>query len=144
MTGRAVTGRPLPGQRRHGWPTDTGSATIWLIGLAALIVTVAFAAVAGGSAVLARHRLERGADLSALAAAQAIGRSPDPCLAAARLAAENGDRLVACWSQLAPTGLAGTVQVRLSRLVTVPLLGGRRISARARAGRLAGSARVSG
>jgi secretion/DNA translocation related TadE-like protein len=115
---------------------DSGSATVWMLGLATVIVLLTMTAVTGGSAVLARHRLERAADLSALAAAQSIGTVVQPCSAAGRVARENGAGLVDCQLELAASGRSGTVAVRLSGTVRLPLLGRRPVVARARAGRL--------
>ncbi len=115
---------------------ERGSATIWMLGLATVIVLLSMTAVTGGSAVLARHRLERAADLSALAAAQSIGTGTGPCAAADRVARANGARLLECLPDLAPSGRSGTVGVRLAATVSLPVLGSRPVTARARAGRL--------
>ncbi len=134
LPGRLPVGRQ-PSATRHG--TDRGSATIWLLGLAALIIAIALASVLRASAVLARHRLERAADLSALAGAAAIGRSgADPCTAAARVAEENGAQLAGCSTDLDDSGRVGTVAVLLSRPAQLPLLGSYQLRARAKAGRL--------
>jgi len=82
-----------------------------------------------GAAVVARHRASVVADLSALAAADALLMgAPAPCRSAVRVAAAQGGRVVSC--QL------GRDEVRvLAELPRVPLLGflpGAR--ARARAG----------
>jgi len=121
--------------------SDRGAATVWVLGLAAVVVAVALAVVLRASAVLARHRLESATDLAALAGAQQIGRLATdqarwPCAAAARVAAENGAILISCAARLAPSGRTGTVAVVLSRPVRLPLVGTRTLSARSRAGRL--------
>lgn len=117
---------------------DRGSATVWMLALATVIVLLTMTAVTGGSAVLARHRLERAADLSALAAAQSLGTAIQPCSAAARVALANGAELVDCQLELAASGRAGTIGVLLSQSVRLPLVGRRQLTARARAGRLSG------
>ena len=56
MTGRRPTG-------------ERGSATVWVLALAAVLATVGAAVVLVGAAVVARHRATTAADLAALAAA---------------------------------------------------------------------------
>ena len=117
--------------------SDRGSATIWVLGFGAVILAAVGIAVARGSAVLARHRLERAADLAALAAAQQIGRTGQPCVAASRIATANAATLASCAARLDPSGRSGTVTVVLRGTVTVPLAGTRTLTARSRAGRQA-------
>jgi secretion/DNA translocation related TadE-like protein len=116
--------------------SDRGSATIWVIAFATLISLMALVGVARTSAVLARHRLERAADLSALAAANQIGRGADPCAAARRISIVNDARLQRCETRLDASGRSGTVIVVLTRSVVLPAVGHRVVTARARAGRL--------
>jgi secretion/DNA translocation related TadE-like protein len=106
-----------------------------VLGFSSVILILALVAVARGSAVLARHRLGGAADLAALAAAHQIGRVGQPCAAAARVAAANAAALVSCSAQLDASGRSGSVTVRLSRLVSFPLLGARTVSSRSRAAR---------
>lgn len=117
------------------WRSDRGSATIWMLGLGAVVLAVAMLTVTRGSAVLARHRLERTADLTALAAAQQIGRAAQPCAAASRIAAANAAALTSCTARLDPSGRSGTVAVTVRQTVGFPLLGARTLTSRARAGR---------
>jgi secretion/DNA translocation related TadE-like protein len=88
------------------------------------------------AAVLARHRIERAADLSALAAADRIGGTGDPCAAAGRIAGENGARLVQCSLELDASGRSGTVAIWLDKSIELPVIGVRTVIGRARAGRL--------
>jgi secretion/DNA translocation related TadE-like protein len=106
-----------------------------VLGFSSVILILALVAAARGSAVLARHRLEGAADLAALAAAHQIGRVEQPCATAARVAAANAAVLVSCSARLDASGRSGSVAVRLSRLVSFPLLGARTVSSRSRAGR---------
>ena len=115
--------------------SDRVAATIWVLGFSAVILAAAGITATRGAAVLARHRLERAADLSALAAAQLIGRSGQPCAAASRIAAANAATLLSCATRLDPSGRSGTVTVVLRDTVTVPLAGTRTLTARSRAGR---------
>ncbi|MBV9821234.1 MAG: flp pilus-assembly TadE/G-like family protein, partial [Actinobacteria bacterium] len=119
------------------WRSDRGAATIWVLGFAGIVLAAAGVTVARGAAVLARHRLERAADLAALAGAQQIGGPGRPCPAASRIAAANSATLVSCAVALDPSGRSGTVAVTLRGSVTVPLAGTRTLTARSRAGRLA-------
>ena len=120
--------------------SDRGSATIWVIAFAALIMATAFVGIARTSAVLARHQLERAADLSALAAAEQIGRGADPCAAARRISIANRAQLQRCETSLDASGRIGTVIVVLTRSVVLPAAGLRVVTARARAGRLPATA----
>ncbi len=133
---------PLPVRRPRLRSASTrqperGSASIWLLGLAALVLSVTLVVLAQASATLGRHRLEHSSDAAALAAAGQIGTGGDPCQAASRIAGANGAVLDGCSATLDPGGRAGTVAVRLSARVEVLLLGSRVAHARSRAGRLA-------
>jgi secretion/DNA translocation related TadE-like protein len=108
---------------------ERGSATVWLAGLAALIVLATLAAVLQGSAVVARHRAATAADLAALAAAVRVpdGRAA-ACAAASTLAIRNGGSLTRCV-------LSGDdVEVEVTRRVAFGHLGSWAATARARAG----------
>jgi secretion/DNA translocation related TadE-like protein len=118
---------------------DAGSATVWVLGGVLLVVGVLTATLVRDAAVLARHRAESAADLAALAAAGRIGTSGPPCAAAETLAGRNRARLVECTVRLAADGRSGTVVVRVSEAVTLPVVGGREVTASARAGRLPAS-----
>jgi secretion/DNA translocation related TadE-like protein len=109
---------------------------LWVLALGAVILSAAMVVTARGSAVLARHRLERAADLTALAAAQQIGRTPQPCAAAFRIAAANAAVLVSCAARLDQSGRSGTVVLTVRGTVSVPLVGARTLTSRSRAGRM--------
>jgi secretion/DNA translocation related TadE-like protein len=115
---------------------DRGSATIWVLAFIALIVSAAFLGMSRTAAVLARHRVERAADLAALAAAEQIGRSEQPCAAATQLAERNGAVVTTCALQLDASARSGTVVVTVIRAVHLPIAGNQTATARARAGRL--------
>lgn len=99
------------------------------------MLAVGYAVVLRDAAVLARHRAESAADLAALAGAGQIGTGGAVCLAARRIAADNGARLVACASELAADGRSGTVHVRVESSVRLPVVGSKLVTATARAGR---------
>jgi secretion/DNA translocation related TadE-like protein len=114
---------------------DRGSASIWLLACCALLLVVAFAGTVRAAAVVVRHRAESAADLAALAAAGQIGVSDGVCAAAARIAMANGATVVRCQPALAPGGRSGSVTVRLTMRVRLPVVGSREVVASARAGR---------
>jgi len=76
---------------------DRGSATIW-VAIACLVTwSVALFALSVGGVIAARHRAASAADLAALAGAQTlVAGGGDPCVAAQRVAAAAGARVVAC------------------------------------------------
>jgi secretion/DNA translocation related TadE-like protein len=118
---------------------EKGSASIWVLTAAALLMVIAYAVVLRGVAVLARHRAEAAADLAALAGADQVGRDGGVsaiCGAAARIASDNRATVVACRSQLAADGRSGAVVVQIAMPVRLPVLGARRVTATARAARL--------
>jgi len=114
---------------------DRGSATLWVVAAIVLVVAVCTAAVLRTRAVIARHRAESAADLSALAAATAIGLAPDPCVPATRVARANRAAVLACVPELAPDGRSGSVRVRVACTMPIPVVGTRRVEATARAAR---------
>ncbi len=128
-SGSTVTGRLRVGD-------DRGSATVWVLGFGALVVAAAMVAVVAGSAVLARHRAERAADLGALAGAQQIGRGAEPCQAARRVVAENGAGVQSCTTTLDASGRSGSVAIVVTQAARFPMLGSRLVTARTRAARL--------
>ena len=76
---------------------ERGSATVWVLLLAAVLAVVAAAAVLVGAAVVARHRAAGAADLAALAAAgRAVAGDPVACATAAEVAVANGAELPGC------------------------------------------------
>lgn len=115
---------------------DRGSATVWVLGCCALVVSVGSAAVLRTEAVLARHRVESAADLAALAAAGRIGIGANSCAAARRIAAADGATVELCAPNVDEDGRSGTVTIRVSATVHLPVVGARTVTATARAARL--------
>jgi len=110
--------------------TQRGSATIWTVGLMALVFAVAMAVVFAGMARVARHRAQSAADLSALAAARLAFADPGrSCLRASSLAADNGARITRC-----SLGEGGVADIEVVMEVSLPLKGTVAITSRARAG----------
>jgi secretion/DNA translocation related TadE-like protein len=116
--------------------SDRGSASIWVLACAVLVVLVGVLASLRASAVLARHRAESAADLAALAAAGRIGVDSEGCAAARSIATDNGAALERCHLVLDPDGRSGTVDVTITLGVHLPGVGTQRVVATARAGRL--------
>jgi secretion/DNA translocation related TadE-like protein len=95
---------------------DTGSATVWVLGLAVLLAA-------------GRYRAAAAADQAALAAAAAQALAdPDPCGVAGRVSAAGGAALVGCTVRV--DGVVD-VTVRLPRVLPWP---GTDLQVRSRAG----------
>jgi secretion/DNA translocation related TadE-like protein len=114
---------------------ERGSASIWVLAGAGLAGLVAAVAVLRGNAVLARHRAEGAADLSALAAAGHIGVDTGACAAAADIAAANGATVVSCTVSGGYDARSGTVLVRVRMPVRLPVVAATFVTASALAGR---------
>lgn len=125
--------RPLERTRRRS--ADRGSASLWVVAGLSFVVVVALVVVLRTQALLARHRAESGADLTALAAAAQIGVSGDQCGAAGRVAVANGVTLAWCHVVTDDEGLSGIVETRVTVTVELPGWGRATVSASARAGR---------
>jgi secretion/DNA translocation related TadE-like protein len=124
------------GSRAQLRSRERGSATIWVLGLSALIMAASMVGVLRTTAVLARHQVERAADLAALAGAMRIGVSAEPCEGARRVAAANGARLASCTTAPDPSGRSGAIAITVQRTVRLASVGARQVTARARAVRL--------
>ncbi|GAA3247764.1 Rv3654c family TadE-like protein [Nonomuraea helvata] len=122
--------KPDPAEREAPINTkERGSATLWGVALMGLLMTVATAFTTVGSARVALHRVNSAADLSALAAAKLAITNPEAaCARAAALAVQNGVELTRCeiTQEIA--------DVWTSLPVSLPLLGTRTLTGRARAG----------
>ncbi len=109
---------------------ERGSATVWVLALAAVLGLVTTASVLVGVAVVARHRAASAADLAALAAAgRAVTGDPDACAAAHDVARVNGADLTGC-----SVGSGAVVQVEVAIDVRLGRLGVHEAVGRARAG----------
>lgn len=92
---------------------EDGSATVWLLGLALLPLTVSALSAGEALARIARHRAESAADLAALAAA-----GPAGC-AAARLTANASDAVLVGCAPRADGTVVVTVRVDAGPFGTV-------------------------
>ena len=76
---------------------DRGSASVYVLAAAAVVLLAGEAGATVGSAVVARHRAASAADLGALAAAARVVFGPgSACVTATRVVHANGARLDAC------------------------------------------------
>jgi secretion/DNA translocation related TadE-like protein len=109
---------------------ERGSATVWVLGLSAVLTVLGLAVVLFGAAAVARHRAGSAADLAALAAAgRAVTGDPGACTTAAQVAAANGAEMTAC-----TVDASAVVEVEVRVPVRLAVLGERSATARARAG----------
>ena len=128
MTRRCVGAGPRPATVSLG---ERGSGSVLAAGIVGAVVLLGVALSWLLAVVLAGHRAEAAADLSAIAAAEraALG-GPGVCSVAAGLAASNGARLDGC-----AVGGDGVVAVRVSVRVGIAVpLAPARVAARSRAG----------
>ena len=80
-----------------GPQNQRGSAGLLAVAAAAVVLAATLVALTWGSAVTARHRAARTADLAALAAAQAAADGlPDPCAAASQVAGASRATVASC------------------------------------------------
>ena len=109
---------------------DDGAATVLVVAMAGLLMTVLVGLSAASGLVTAQRRAQAAADLAALAGAGAVAGGADGCAEAGGIATSNGAELVAC----VVTGTELTVEVA----VPGPDWPGRdvRVGAEARAGPL--------
>ena len=122
--GVAVSRRP-----RYRASRDTGSATVWVLGLAVLLAASGGLVLVLGAVAAGRYRAAAAADQAALAAAAAQARAdPDPCGVAGRVSAAGGAALVGCTVRV--DGVVD-VTVRLPRVLPWP---GTDLQVRSRAG----------
>lgn len=83
-------------RRSRARAAERGVSTVYAL-MAFVTLLMALAVVASGVRLArAQHQAAAAADLAALAGAQAVGASSDPCEAAARVASANGAQLRSC------------------------------------------------
>lgn len=112
--------------------SERGSATLYTVFAAVLLLTALAAATLWSAVSTARHKLTAAADLTALSAAQSLAtaQSPTttptepatatPCASAARTAALNTVQLAAC--EVTSTAVTVRVSVRLDLPLAHPTL----------------------
>ena len=112
---------------RPGRTSDRGSATVLVLGVAGLLVTVTAGMLAVAGTLAARQRADSAADLAALAAARAAapgltaGPGEPGCALADRVAAAAHARVVACAAARSSTrpGVTVVVEVPVPRVLAV-------------------------
>ena len=115
---------------------ESGAATVLAAFLVAALVALSVAAVLVGAAVIARHRAQSAADLSALAGAGRLASGPDAaCRVARSIGSAMGATVAGCEVDHLDVVVTCTVGV-----IGVQLIGGSGVEARAvaRAGPVAG------
>lgn len=129
---------------------DAGSASIWVLAFATVVLAAASSMVVIGGAIADRHRAATAADLAALAGAAAVaqaaagegttaGELPGAgelrnigCTAAGAIADANAAHLLSC--DVVGATVAVAASVKLSRLAQIAALAGTSVTASARAG----------
>jgi secretion/DNA translocation related TadE-like protein len=116
---------------------ERGTASLPLLGVAALLVLLALLGVDVGRYLAARAQAVAAADAAALAAApvtfRPFGAGSGPRAEAARFARANGARLLSCRCPLDRSPATRRVDVVVAVPVTLTLLGAREVRARSRA-----------
>lgn len=117
--------------------SERGSASIAVLGVGAVILILSVGLSAVGSYLVARAEAETAADAAALAAAPVtflpFGARGSPTEEAARFAALNHARLVACRCPIDPSWEPRTVEVTATRTVVIWPLGTFEVTAAGRA-----------
>lgn len=75
---------------------EAGAATVWCIGLTGLLLSAMLVATTVSALLIGHRRAAAGADLAALAGAEALQRGASGCAEAHRLTTENEVRLMSC------------------------------------------------
>ncbi len=76
--------------------SERGAATFVMVGVLAVVISLALAGTIMGGHVVAIHRARSAADLAALSGAAAFAQGGDACRAAGRTATSNGASLLSC------------------------------------------------
>jgi secretion/DNA translocation related TadE-like protein len=108
---------------------ESGSATIWVLGMSAVVAAAAAVVLTAGLVSIVRQRATTTADLAALAGARAATSGTDPCATAAVVAAAQHAALTGC----VEAG-DGSVEVQIEQPLTGALAGRGAVRVRARAG----------
>ena len=96
---RVLAARPLICRLLHRRPRDGGNASVIVLGVIGVLVSVTGGALVLAGVVRASHQARMGADLAAIAGALQVGDGASAsfaCAAAARIATANGTSLQAC------------------------------------------------
>lgn len=111
---------------------ERGSASVLMVGVMAVVMVVAGAALVVAGYLIGSHQARGAADLAALSAAAVFERAEDGCAQAGRTARQNGARMTRCDRVGDEVDFVVTVRVAVD--VRTPLVGlPRAISAEAHA-----------
>lgn len=103
---------------------DRGSATLFAVGIAAVLLGACMVGVLWAAVSVGHHRVDSAADLVALSAAESQQSSPgDACITAARIADVQGVALKTCRTVGETVVVAVTVSLHLGVLGTPTLTG---------------------
>jgi secretion/DNA translocation related TadE-like protein len=112
---------------------ERGSASVLMIGVIAVVVTLSGAAMLIAGYATGYHRARAAADLSALSAAAAFEQGRDACAQARQTARQNGARVDRCGSIGDAIDFVVTVRVSVAARTRIPQLP-RKVAAEAHAG----------
>jgi secretion/DNA translocation related TadE-like protein len=100
--------------------SERGAATFVMLGVLAVVISLAVAVMILGGYVVAVHRARTAADLAALSGAAEFARGGEPCPVARRAAVENQAKLVSCDQVGDQLDFVITARVRVAIGQTVP------------------------
>lgn len=112
---------------------ESGSASVLMIGVIAVVVTLSGAALLIAGYATGYHRARAAADLSALSAAAAFEQGRDACAQARQTARQNGARVDQCGLVGDAIDFVVTVRVSVAARTRIPQLP-RKVVAEAHAG----------
>jgi len=114
-------------------PAERGSASVLMVGVMAVVVTLTSAALVIAGYATGYHRARAAADLSALSGAAAFEHGRDACAQARQTARQNGARVDRCGLVGNAIDFVVTVRVSVAARTRVPQLP-KQVAAEAHAG----------
>jgi secretion/DNA translocation related TadE-like protein len=114
-------------------PAERGSASILMVGVMAVVVTLTSAALVIAGYATSYHQARAAADLSALSGAAAFEQGRDVCAQARQTARQNGARVDRCGLVGDAIDFVVTVRVSVAARTRVPQLP-KQVAAEAHAG----------
>ena len=114
-------------------PAERGSASVLMVGVMAVVVTLTSAALVIAGYATGYHRARAAADLSALSGAAAFEHGRDACAQARQTARQNGARVDRCGLVGDAIDFVVTVRVSVAARTRVPQLP-KQVAAEAHAG----------
>ena len=114
-------------------PAERGSASVLMVGVMAVVVTLTSAALVIAGYATSYHQAREAADLSALSGAAAFEHGRDACAQARQTARQNGARVDRCGLVGNAIDFVVTVRVSVTARTRVPQLP-KQVAAEAHAG----------